>query len=152
MLVSRKERRNRFTKPYYPNEGPAMERTQAPRTNQTEVGAATQSRFAALENLEDSVFTLDQENMQGRMNLQQPASSLPRIRTNENNKQRSPRWREPGPSYVHRSSPMARQPQPAHRGGHQSANYSGFQTGNRGGYQNAFRAGLRSDGGLWEFS
>nr|GMC48642.1 NFX1-type zinc finger-containing protein 1-like [Ipomoea batatas] len=144
MLVSRKERRNRYSNTHYRNVGPGMERTQAPRGNQTAEGLVTQSRFAALDNLDDAAMIVDQENLEVSPSLRQSANSLPRIRTRDHDKHRSPLQREAGPSRAPRDFVDGQQSQPHQRGGYQNAIRSGYQNANRSGYQNTYRGGYQS--------
>nr|GLL35542.1 uncharacterized protein LOC109179535 isoform X2 [Ipomoea trifida] len=142
-LVSRKERRNRSRRMNLPMESPSINSRQDTRRNTGLEGLGTQSRFAALENLDDTLGQ-DQE-MAGAMTLQQPESSLPRIRTNDPNKQRSPVQREVSTHQERRGLDHGLQNQPAYHNGYQNSEPSGYQPAYRGGHQNAYRGGYQND-------
>nr|GMD33042.1 uncharacterized protein LOC109175269 [Ipomoea batatas] len=115
MLVSRKDRRNR-PKDYYPKEGPSVGRNQVQRANISGEGWGSQSRFTTLDNCDENGMAVAQEDTKEVWVQQQPENALPRIRTNQQNTQRSPQQRDAGP-----------------RGGHQNAYRGGYNPANRGG-------------------
>nr|GMD77943.1 NFX1-type zinc finger-containing protein 1-like [Ipomoea batatas] len=143
MLVSRKERRSRNRRMNPQMEGPPINNRQDTRRNTGLEGLGTQSRFAALENLDDTPGQ-DQE-MAGAMNLQQPESSLPRIRTNDLNKQRSPVQREVSTHQERSGLDQGLQNQPAYHNGYQNSVRGDYQPAYRGGHQNTYRGGYQYD-------
>nr|GMD03272.1 NFX1-type zinc finger-containing protein 1-like [Ipomoea batatas] len=143
MLVSRKERRSRNRRMNPQMESPPINNRQDTRRNTGLEGLGTQSRFAALENLDDTPGQ-DQE-MAGAMNLQQPESSLPRIRMNDLNKQRSPVQREVSTHQERSGLDQGLQNQPAYHNGYQNSVRGDYQPAYRGGHQNTYRGGYQYD-------
>nr|GMC98065.1 probable polygalacturonase [Ipomoea batatas] len=157
MLVSRKERRNKNRRMNPSGEAPSSFNRQDTRRNIGPEELGTQSRFAALENLDDEPGQ-DQE-MVGAMSPQQPENFLPRIRTNERNIPRSPMQGDGSTHQERRSLDQGNQNQPAfykgyqnsersgyhqvHRGGQNNTNRGGVQNVSRGGYQATFRGGFQ---------
>ncbi|XP_031127518.1 uncharacterized protein LOC116029609 [Ipomoea triloba] len=84
MLVSRRERGNRNRVSNNQRGGPPLDRRQVPQRNNGRDGLGTQSRFAALDGLDDNGLPQHQEPMQS-MALQQPEHPLPRIRMHDQN-------------------------------------------------------------------
>nr|GMC69026.1 uncharacterized protein LOC109179535 isoform X2 [Ipomoea batatas] len=138
MLVSRKEKGNRFRKTNHPKEGPPMARNAVQRSPVGE-GWGMQSRFAALDSLEEDDLALDQEHMEGREFQNQPIHNLPRIRTREQSNQGNPQQR--GTAHKDSRQAGARQNQNVQRGGGQFVNQDGRRTFNQVGHQYAQHGG-----------
>nr|GMC71437.1 uncharacterized protein LOC109171840 [Ipomoea batatas] len=103
MLVSRKDRRNRFRGTNQQAYGPPIDRRQGTPTGLASdfEGLGTQSRFATLESLDEANLELGEENMPRNDALLHPEEALPRIRTKAKDVQRSPAL---GNSGSHRKS------------------------------------------------
>nr|GMC74959.1 uncharacterized protein LOC109171840 [Ipomoea batatas] len=105
MLVSHKDRRNRFRGTNQQAYGPPIDRRQGTPTGLASdfEGLGTQSRFATLESLDEANLELGEENMPRNDALHHPEEALPRIRTKAKDVQRSPAL---GNSGSHRVVPM----------------------------------------------
>nr|GMD74817.1 uncharacterized protein LOC109189684 [Ipomoea batatas] len=132
MLVSRRDRRNQSRRTYHPREGVPTDRRRAPREMTGFENLGTQSRFAALEGLDDTMIDQGQEVAEA-IALQQANTTLPRIITNDRNKQRQTEQRENTNYRLPRDSESGR--------GNQNAYQDTFHIPSREGSQNFFRGG-----------
>nr|GMD87144.1 translocon-associated protein subunit alpha-like [Ipomoea batatas] len=132
MLVSRRDRRNQSRRTYLPREGVPTDRRRAPREMTGFENLGTQSRFAALEGLDDTMVDQGQVVAEA-IALQQANTTLPRIITNDRNKQRQTEQREITNYRLPRDSESGR--------GNQNAYQDTIHIPSREGSQNFFRGG-----------